>query len=206
MNQKENGTILLDMDEVIAEMAIHWLHIYNEKYDDNLTVADLLEWDTSKVVKPECGMKIYDLLKHPGLFRYLKPNPYAVQMVKNFHKKGYETLIVSDAPRGHAHCEYQENLVPSNPADDKRAWLEEHFPMISQRNVIFASKKQYVRGDLLIDDKPDTFLTFQKLNLHCILMDQPYNRMIRTKYRAKTLLEAEEMAYDILEKKKPQQR
>ena len=50
-----------------------------------------------------------------------------------------------------------------------------------------------IAGDLLIDDKPDTFLEFQKRGRDVILMDMPYNRNIHTKWRARNLMEAEEM-------------
>ncbi|WP_050614979.1 5' nucleotidase, NT5C type [Bacillus testis] len=193
------ATIMLDMDDVLAQLGAAWIDIYNERYEDQLTTQHMTEWDTSLIVKPECGKKVYELLREPGMFRYLQPTPYSQEVVRRLVERQYNILIVSDAPRGHAHCEFKANPdFVANPADDKRAWLLEHFPMIPQENVFFGSQKYYVRGDILVDDKPATHDMFTALGLPVILMDQPYNQHIKAKWRAKNMLEAEEMIYRVL--------
>ncbi|MFS0781961.1 5' nucleotidase, NT5C type [Bacillus sp. 1P06AnD] len=188
------ATIMLDMDDVLAELGTAWIKKYNERYEDTLTTQHMTEWDTSQIVKPECGPKVYDLLKEPGMFRYLQPTPHSQEVVQRLVEERYNILIVSDSPRGHAHSDYKQN--PSffaNPADDKRAWLAEYFPMIPQENIFFGSQKYYVRGDVLVDDKPETHERFTSLGLNVILLDQPYNQHIQAKWRAKNMLEVEEM-------------
>ena len=49
------GTILFDMDDVLAKFDQFLLDLYNKKYNDNLTPADMHDWDMSKYVKKECG-------------------------------------------------------------------------------------------------------------------------------------------------------
>ncbi|MGM9927447.1 MAG: hypothetical protein ACI35P_05790 [Bacillus sp. (in: firmicutes)] len=190
------GTLLIDMDDVLADFGEAWLQLYNELYDDNLSKSSITQWDLAPLVKPECGHKIYDLMKHPGLFRYLKPMPYAQEVVQRLHDARYNIMIVSDSPMGHAFCDYQKNSsLIANPADDKRAWLLEYFPMIPKQNVIFGSQKYYVRGDVLIDDKPETYEICTALGQDVILMDQPYNKHIPAKMRAHNLLEVEQFIY-----------
>jgi 5'(3')-deoxyribonucleotidase len=123
--------------------------------------------------------------------------------MESIQKMG-EVFVVSDVPRGTAHGE-QIHLsdkkldVPySNPSDDKRAWLKENFPNLPKENIIFCSCKWMVVGDILVDDKPDTFLAFRERGRDVILMDMPYNRHIDTKWRAANLKEAEEMIAEIL--------
>ncbi|QST02760.1 hypothetical protein IMZ31_19615 (plasmid) [Pontibacillus sp. ALD_SL1] len=64
--------------------------------------------------------------------------------------------------------------------------------MIDQKKIIFCSEKHRIRGDVLIDDKPQTFLAHRALGMECLLVDQPYNRHIDTSYRYHSLLEAED--------------
>lgn len=203
MNQTDYiATIMLDMDDVLARFDKQILNLYNEKYNDQVTPEDMFDWDMTKYVKPECGNDIFQLMKNPGFFRHLEPSPYAVEVVQRLIDHGFNILIVSDSPKGYCFSDYEKNnLHVSNPADDKRSWLSEHFPMIPQSNVIFGSLKYYVRGDLLVDDKPDTYLKFESLGLDVLLMDRPYNQQIQTNQRVKNLLEAEKMIYEKFLKK-----
>lgn len=190
------ATILFDMDDVVADFAHHLLHLYNEKYNDQLTPNDMIDWDMSKFVKKECGMDIFHLMKTPGFFRHLQPIEHAKDVIARLIEKNFNVLFVSDSPKGYSFTDYNVNpLFVSNPADDKRDWLAEHFPMVPTSNVILGSMKYYVRGDLLVDDKPDTYLKFRSLGLDVLLMDRPYNRFISSTNRIHNLLDAEEIIY-----------
>lgn len=198
--RKENfkATILVDMDEVIADLIPEWFSLYNKLFNDNITIKIATEWDTAKIVKPECGTKIYELLKTPGLFRYLKPKPHSQEVIQRLIDNGFEIVIVSDSPMGHSHSEFSvEQFKFGNPTDDKRAWLQENFPMIPSKNVVFTSQKWRVYGDILIDDKPETYEIFEQLNRKVILIDQPYNKYINSNFRTKNLLEAEKIIYSL---------
>lgn len=176
--------ILIDMDDVLAEFTEEWLSRYNNDYDDNLTAESFDGWDAMKHVKPECGMKMFDYFKAPGIYRHLKPREGSQEVVQELIDMGAEIMIVTDSPMG---CSFgAENWMGSNPTDDKRAWLQEHFPMISAENVIVARKKWFVQGDVLIDDKPATIETFQELGRKVIAMDMPCNRKTDATLRAKT--------------------
>lgn len=190
------ATILVDMDDVLAKFDQHLLNLYNAKYNDNVTPLDMFDWDMTKYVKKECGNDIFELMRTPGFFRQLEVKDYAVEVITRLVGKNFNILIVSDSPKGYGFEDYEKNhTYVSNPADDKRDWIQAHFPMIPQSNIFLGSQKYYVRGDVLIDDKPDTFLKFEKLGLECLLMDRPYNQHINTDKRVKNLLEAEEMIY-----------
>lgn len=192
------GILKFDMDDVKALFGKSFINLYNNTYNDNLTSEDMKNWDMTTFVKPEVGAKVYELLKEPGLFRFLEPSPDAQNVIQRLINKGFEILVVSDSPAGHSFTDFQSNPTKfANPADDKRAWLLEHFPMISKENVIFCSQKDLVRGDILIDDKPDTFLIHQKMGMDVLLMDRPYNRHIETSNRVYSMLDAEQKIYEM---------
>ena len=183
--------VLLDMDDVLADFLEPWIDMYNKDYSDTLEIKTINDWNTSLFVKDECGLKIFDYFKKPGLYRNLPVKPYAIEMVTNLTDLGYEIFIVTDSPMG---CTYGEDgWKGSNPADDKRAWLQEHFPMIPTSNFIITGKKWMVTGDILVDDKPTTHEEFLKRGRKSILVDMPYNNHLKTDYRVTNLKEAEEM-------------
>lgn len=187
--------ILVDMDDVLAEFTGEWLRRYNMDYDDSITAEVFDGWDAVKHVKPECGDKIFEYFKAPGIYRHLEPKAGSQAVMQELVDLGAEILIVTDSPMG---CTFGgDDWKGSNPTDDKRAWLMEHFPMISSENVIVARKKWYVQGDILIDDKPATIEKFQELNRKIIAMEMPYNRKTPAHLRAKTWEEVRDILMEL---------
>lgn len=81
----------------------------------------------------------------PGLFRNLKPIESAISSVeKLLHSEKYEVYFLSTAPW-------------NNPSawTDKRLWLAEQFGDIINRRLILTHRKDLVKGDILIDDRPN---------------------------------------------------
>ncbi|PWK11334.1 5' nucleotidase, NT5C type [Tumebacillus permanentifrigoris] len=156
-------TLLIDMDSVICDLMTEWHRRYNEQYDDDLCVAKLQCWQTEKYVKPECGMKVYDFLDEPGLFLNLLPLPDAVEVLERL-SHAYEILLVTSS-RTHAYTE-------------KEQWVERRLPFIGKHNLIFAHRKEMIRGDLLFDDAPHNLLSFQSSGREVVAMDYPYNRAV----------------------------
>lgn len=190
--------LLFDLDEVLALLTEDWLDAYNVIYKDNLKPHHLDIWDTHKKVKPECGFKIYDILKHPGLFRNLKPTAHSQEVLQRLVNDDYEIFIVSDSPVGNSFCDGVESI--GNPADDKRKWVWEQFPMINPRNIALTGEKFMIHGNVLVDDKPATYDLFTSIGRDVILVDQPYNQGIQTDLRAKDLLEVEKHIRNLFEK------
>lgn len=192
---KKQPVILVDMDDVLAEFTKEWLRRYNLDYNDAIDAEVFDGWDAVKHVKPECGTKIFDYFKAPGIYRHLEPKPGSQAVMQELVDLGAEILIVTDSPMG---CTFGgDEWQGSNPTDDKRAWLMEHFPMLSTENVIVARKKWYVQGDILIDDKPATIEKFQELNRKIIAMEMPYNRKTPAQLRAKTWDEVRDILMEL---------
>ena len=64
----EKKIVLLDSDGVIADILERWLDVYNNTYNDSLTREEFASTfgGLHNVVKPECGEKVYDILREPG--------------------------------------------------------------------------------------------------------------------------------------------
>lgn len=156
-------TILIDMDSVICDLMSEWHRRYNEDYEDNLSVENLMCWRSEDYVKSECGEKIYEYLDQPGIFLHLKPLPYAIEVLERL-SLNYDVLIVTSS-RTYAYTE-------------KEQWVEENLPFIGKNNLIFSHRKEMIRGDLLFDDAPHNLIAFKNTGRTAIAMNYPYNASI----------------------------
>lgn len=154
--------LLIDLDGTTVDMMKKWLDQYNKDYNDNLTVNDIKDWDTHKWVKKECGKKIYHYLSRPGFFRDLEPYPHAIDVLGRL-SKDFDVVIVTASPRiGHS---------------DKTLWVRNNLPFIPRRNIIFAHRKDLVRGDLLFDDSPDNLDAFPGIT---VALRHEYNKHVNS--------------------------
>jgi len=81
----------------------------------------------------------------PNIFRNLKPIEGAIASVNQLlESEKYEVYFLSTAPW-------------NNPSawTDKRLWLEEQFGDVINRKLILTHRKDLIRGDILIDDRPN---------------------------------------------------
>lgn len=81
----------------------------------------------------------------PNIFRNLEPIEGAIASVNQLlQSEKYDVYFLSSAPW-------------NNPSawTDKRLWLEEQFGDIINRKLILTHRKDLVKGDILIDDRPN---------------------------------------------------
>lgn len=81
----------------------------------------------------------------PHIFRNLKPIAGAISAVERLLTSSlYDVYFLSTAPWG-------------NPSawTDKRLWIEEQFGDKINRRLILTHRKDLVKGDILIDDRPN---------------------------------------------------
>jgi 5'-nucleotidase len=152
-------TIAVDMDEVLADLVPKWLSVYNKEWDDNLVKEDLLEWDITKFVKPECGDKVYEIIMRDGFYVDLDIIPGAQEGVEALQGMGYNICIASASPR--------------TAYADKHNWIKKHFPTIDTDNIIFTKNKSLVKADLLLDDGVHNLESFTGFK---VLFATPWNQ------------------------------
>lgn len=191
--------VLLDMDDTVVNFLDGlWECNYN-LYGEKIKTEEVVDWDLSKFSSR--GKAVYDLFKYPGLFRNLSPKEGAYDFVENIDKD-YELFFVTDSPIGTSHCDFvdsKNNRLFSNPTDDKRKWLEEHFPFFDSSKIIICKHKWMIEGDVILDDKLETYLAFKEKNRNALLMDAPHNRSFQSIDRVKDLKEAENKIRSLLD-------
>src|SRR3954468_630082 len=132
----QRKTIAIDMDNVIADVATHFIDWYEREYGIRVDKESLIG-------VPECDAfpenTVRNFLFTPGFFRTVPVIEGAQEAIKKL-MKSFDVYIVSAA------MEFPQSLT------EKYEWLKEHFPFISWRNIIFCGDKSVVGTDYMIDD------------------------------------------------------
>ena len=65
------STIIVDVDDVTANLVNWWLECYNFDHKDNIKEEHIKSWDIASYTK--IGKKMYDYLKDPSLYDGIIP-------------------------------------------------------------------------------------------------------------------------------------
>lgn len=144
-------TIITDLDSTVVALLPSWISLYNQRYQDHLTVEDVKTFDIDRHVKPECGSAIFGLLDAPGLFRGLPALGNAPAVLEDLHRSGHEILVATAV-----HPAFPKNIA------DKWAWVQQHLPFVDRGHFVVASKKHHLRGDVFLDDSPEQITAYRQ--------------------------------------------
>ncbi|MEM6316172.1 MAG: 5'(3')-deoxyribonucleotidase [Bacteroidota bacterium] len=150
--------IAIDMDEVMANPNARFLEWYERDYQKKVTEAMLFE----------SGQKFYEFVQQPklrnylhvkGFFKDLPIMPDSQEVIK-WLSQSYEIFVVTAA------MEFRNSM------EDKYDWLQDYFPFIPWRNVVFCGRKDMIIADYLIDDHVSNLTNFTGKG---ILYHAPHN-------------------------------
>jgi 5'-nucleotidase len=162
-------TILCDMDGIIVNLFTYWLDAIEQEYGVKVEPHEIVRWDLHNCgrLKELGAAKVYGFLSTPGFFRNAPALPGALEGLKKLHDAGHKIVILSS---------------PSGPisAKEKLEWLAEKLPWLSDKNIMLANQKTMVKGDILIDDHPDTIVRYSETwpEAAVIGIRYPYNEAV----------------------------
>lgn len=131
--------ILVDMDDTIEDLAGAWIAYLNNRFGTDVHKSDIVEWDITKAFPTIEKHEIYDALKEDALWDTVKPISGAVKYLKKLIDDGNQVVIVTASH-------------PDSVSAKLNKVLFRYFPYFTYQDVIIASKKQLIMGDVLIDD------------------------------------------------------
>lgn len=131
-------TIAIDMDGVIADTVMQFISWYERDYGVTIDKT-AFHGKPEHEVLPDGVLK--KLVYSPGFFRGVPVMEGAQEAVLQL-MENFDVYIVSAA------MEFPQSLP------EKYEWLQEHFPFISWRNIIFCGDKSIIGTDYMIDDFP----------------------------------------------------
>ena len=152
--------ILVDMDDTIEQLLDAWVRGVNRRYGRAVRYEDVRSWDVSAAYPGLTWEQVYDIPMEPGFWGTVEPIPGAAEALQRLMAKGHEVYIVTATV-----CD----SVPEKMND----LLFRYFPFLSWDQVIITTKKQLIRGDVLIDDGVHNL---ENGPYHKILMSAPHNR------------------------------
>jgi len=127
------------MDGVLADFETQLIIWYEKHYGVKVTRESFIGLPESEAL-PHKGV-VRDFVTTSGFFRTLPVIEGAIDAVKKLMVH-FEVYVVSAA------MEFPLSLP------EKYEWLQEHFPFITWRNIIFCGDKSIVNTDYMIDDHP----------------------------------------------------
>jgi 5'(3')-deoxyribonucleotidase len=148
--------IAVDMDGVLAGVFDQFTKYHYAETGEVKTIADAL--GKTELEPFPNGMQY---LHTEGFFRSLPVIAGSPEVLGKLNKQ-YEVFIVSSA------TEFPQCLP------EKQAWLNEHFPFISWKQMVFCGIKTMIQADIMIDDH---FKNLDPFPGKTILFNQPHNQM-----------------------------
>jgi 5'-nucleotidase len=162
--------LLVDMDAVIAHWGDWfdtWLDTYREAAANIPRTKDQQQWDLNHGRTADEKRIIKEIMTAPGFYRNIKPIPGAKQALKAALKAGHDVRIVSSPYISNPTC-----------ASDKIDWIVRHYGSRWASRLVLTNDKTVVRGDFLIDDKPEITGAMEPTWEHVVFGDYAYNRHV----------------------------
>ncbi|NDV82279.1 5'(3')-deoxyribonucleotidase [Bacteroides sp. 51] len=149
--------ILVDMDGVLADVYAQYIALEYAESGIKLIQKEL------NGIREEELPAFRKHVQKPGFFRTVPLMPDSIEGLRYLNNK-YSVLIVSSA------TEFPNSLI------EKQQWLNEYFPFISWKQMIFCGRKDSIKGSIMIDDHPKNLGVFSGKK---IIFTQPHNTCLR---------------------------
>lgn len=156
------ATFLIDVDGVCANFTDHLLRAVGSK----LTLADIVDWDIFSYLSAEKKRVAEEVLSHAAFWLTQPVIPGAVSAVHAIRAADHEVLFVTSA---------WENC--REWAWARKVWLK-RIMGAHYRDVIICSRKEFVVGDVIIDDRTDHVENWSSRHPEglALLYGAPYNK------------------------------
>lgn len=153
-------TILVDMDDTIEQLLKALVARANERFCRNASVDDVTDWSIVCAFPGVTKQQILDFMRDADFWDTVEPVPGAAEALKHFMDEGHDVYIVTATEYEHV-------------AEKMKGVLFRYFPFVSWDQVIITSRKQLIRGDVLIDDG---IHNLEGGEYRKILVTAPYNK------------------------------
>ena len=152
--------ILVDMDDVMEQLAKGWVDYLNEKYCLNKSIDDVNDWDISKAFPELTYDEVYAAELDDAIWDYVEPMPGAAEGIRKLIDDGHDVFVVTAT-------------IYQTLRSKMEKVLFRYFPYLDWDSVIVTSNKYLIKGDVLIDDGPHNFV---KGDYRKILFNANHNR------------------------------
>lgn len=161
------------MDGVLADFNKGGYEIFSTTYPEGPKIdpKNVKSFYISKEYPEFWGEKLKELYYKSGFFLNLPEIPGAKKALLEMKELGIDIKICTAPMKKHKTC-----------ADEKLEWIRNHLGHDFDENTIICRDKTFVRGDILIDDRPEVEGSLLPSWEH-ILYDAPYNQSVNNRRR-----------------------
>ena len=183
--------ILIDMDEVIADFEGKLRELWAAKYPHTPLFTDGVRdsfyiGDSNNQGRWDLVQKI---IQAKGFFKSLKPVPGAQTAIQEMRDLGHYVFILTSP-----------GISYPEAASDKVKWVTEHFDKEMLEYLIITPAKPMIRGDILIDDRPDIPHSASATWEH-VLFEKSYNIAVNDDRRHLTWETWKDVLPELLQRK-----
>lgn len=156
--------VLIDQDGVLADFEQGVAEAWQKRFGAPLPLPDERTRFYLHHELPQHQAELRQIYASRGFFENLAPIDGAVSALCTLLEAGVEVRICTAPIDEYRHC-----------VSEKFAWVERHLGKEWTKRIILTKDKTWVRGDVLIDDKPVIMGSLVPMWEHW-LYDQPYNQ------------------------------
>lgn len=177
----KNGTIYVDIDDVISDSTKQFTHVLSEHFDKSCNIEEITSFDLQKSfhLTDDEYRHFMELIHAPEVLRNNDPVRGAAESIRKLNDHGYEIIVITGRPV----TTYEDSLY----------WLESHEITFSE--LYFVDKYgrydaetalPYVKQveDLrdfnftcAVEDSFATSLKLADMGIPVALLDRPWNRI-----------------------------
>lgn len=152
-------TILVDMDDVLENLCEAWIKYLNIHNGTKVKMSDITDWDITKAFPHISREEVFAPLFKPDFWETVRPKEGAIEYVGRLIDDGHKVIVVTASHPDTVSCKLNQVLF-------------RYFPCFTYKDVIIASQKALIKGDILIDDAPHNLIDFDGIG---ILMSANHN-------------------------------
>lgn len=139
--------VLVDLDGVVADWGAGYDYLADNlglHAHGGVPYSQRPTWDLNAGLTDEGRAINETIMNWCGFYQDLPLIPGALPAIKALEAVGHDIWFVSTPFLTHETC-----------ASEKMQWVQEHMPVSLHKKVILTMDKTLIRGDVLIDDKPE---------------------------------------------------
>lgn len=173
-------TVLVDVDEVLIDLLFAWCKSLNNTHGLYVKPEEITDWDITKFFPTLTKEQVFEPLHTDHFWKTVEPKDEAVKYVKQLIDDGFNVYLCTTTDYRNVKPKYEYIIL-------------KHFPFISWRQVIVASRKQMIKADFLIDDGVHNHEGGDYIK---ILVSAPHNRGYDAKANGMVRSENWKFTYD----------
>lgn len=158
---KRQLTILTDLDDVLWDLLGVWINELNLRNGTRVMPRDVTDWEIAKFFPGITPEKLFEPLHDERIWNRILPIRGAVTYVNQLMLDGHKLRVVTATH-------------PATATPKIKRFLE-LFPMFKWEDIVIASDKSLIHGDVMIDDGTHNLADVKGGVEYLFLFDRPHN-------------------------------